>query len=79
VGTIFKIESNFVYIKYNGEKMFDWVKFVLLARMLEDRNDEESIRTAINRLYYGFFGVVRRYLLNLPVLNEDWDSWIFFA
>ena len=45
--------------------MFDWKKFVLLGKMLCDIKTEESIRTAISRLYYGIFGIVRRYLINV--------------
>lgn len=44
--------------------MFDWKKFILLAINLCDIETEESIRTAISRLYYGIFGIVRRYLIN---------------
>ncbi|WP_406535200.1 hypothetical protein [Methanobrevibacter sp.] len=45
--------------------MFDWKKFILLGEMLYDIKTEESIRTAISRLYYGLFGIVRRYLINV--------------
>jgi uncharacterized protein (UPF0332 family) len=45
--------------------MFDWIKFVMLGKVLMNRKNEESIRTAISRLYYGVFGVVRRYLINV--------------
>lgn len=45
--------------------MFDWAKFIILAKILFKRLDEESIRTAISRFYYGVFGVVRRYLINV--------------
>ena len=45
--------------------MFDWLRYIYLAKVLIERNDEESLRSAISRLYYGFFGVVRRYLINV--------------
>lgn len=45
--------------------MFDWKSFVLLGKMLCGIKTEESIRTAISRLYYGIFGIVRRYLINV--------------
>lgn len=45
--------------------MFDWKRFVVLGKMLCDIKTEESIRTAISRLYYGIFGIVRRYLINV--------------
>lgn len=45
--------------------MFDWIKFVMLARILLDSNDEEYIRSGISRYYYGAFGVIRRYLINV--------------
>lgn len=48
-----------------GGIMFDWVKFIVLAKMLFKRLDEESIRTSISRFYYGVFGVVRRYLIRV--------------
>lgn len=45
--------------------MFDWKRFVVLGKMLCDIKTEESIHTAISRLYYGIFGIVRRYLINV--------------
>lgn len=45
--------------------MFDWYDFVLLGNMLCDIETEEAMRTAISRFYYGFFGIVRRYLINV--------------
>lgn len=45
--------------------MFDWIKFVILAYKLIDNGDEESLRSGISRLYYGFFGISRRYLINV--------------
>lgn len=45
--------------------MFDWIKFIVLANMLIRYKNEESIRTAISRLYYGFFGILRHYLINV--------------
>lgn len=45
--------------------MFDWNKFIMLGKMLCDIKTEESLRTAISRLYYGLFGIVRRYLINV--------------
>ena len=45
--------------------MFDWKKFILLAKRLCDIKTEESIRTIVSRLYYGIFGIVRRYLINV--------------
>lgn len=45
--------------------MFDWMKFVILAYILIDNEDEESLRSGISRLYYGFFGISRRYLINV--------------
>ena len=45
--------------------MFDWKRFIVLGKMLCDIETEESIRTAIGRLYYGIFGIVRRYLINV--------------
>ncbi|WP_296894436.1 hypothetical protein [uncultured Methanobrevibacter sp.] len=45
--------------------MFDWIRYIMLAKVLMKNNDEESIRTAISRLYYGFFGIARRYLINV--------------
>lgn len=49
--------------------MFDWIKFVLLANQLLEDDNEESIRSAISRLYYGFFGISRRYLINVKNKN----------
>lgn len=45
--------------------MFDWIKFVILAYVLIDCGNEESVRSGISRLYYGFFGISRRYLINV--------------
>lgn len=45
--------------------MFDWIRFVVLGKILLDMKTEESIRTAISRFYYGIFGVLRRYLINV--------------
>ena len=45
--------------------MFDWINYIYLAKVLIERNDEESLRSAISRLYYGVFGIVRRYLINV--------------
>lgn len=45
--------------------MFDWQKFLVLAGSLLIYDDEEYIRTAISRYYYGLFGVLRRYLINV--------------
>lgn len=45
--------------------MFDWVKFIILTKMLSKSLNEESIRSAISRFYYGVFGVVRRYLIRV--------------
>ncbi len=47
--------------------MFDWIRYIMLAKVLMKNNDEESIRTAISRLYYGFFGIARRYLIMLKI------------
>lgn len=45
--------------------MFDWIDYISLAKVLIEMNDEASLRSAISRLYYGFFGIVRRYLINV--------------
>lgn len=45
--------------------MFNWLNYIFLAKVLIERNDEASLRSAISRLYYGFFGIVRRYLINV--------------
>lgn len=45
--------------------MFNWLNYIYLAKVLIERNDEASLRSAISRLYYGFFGIVRRYLINV--------------
>ena len=45
--------------------MFDWNKFVMLGSLLLMEDGEEYIRSAISRQYYGLFGVVRRYLINV--------------
>lgn len=45
--------------------MFDWNKFVMLGHLLLMEDGEEYIRSAISRQYYGLFGVVRRYLINV--------------
>ena len=45
--------------------MFDWIRFVVLGKILLDMKTEESIRAAISRFYYGIFGVLRRYLINV--------------
>ena len=45
--------------------MFGWIRFVVLGKILLDMKTEESIRTAISRFYYGIFGVLRRYLINV--------------
>ena len=37
----------------------------MLARILLDSNDEEYIHSGISRYYYGAFGVIRRYLINV--------------
>lgn len=50
---------------FHGEMMFNWLNYIFLAKVLIDRNDEASLRSAISRLYYGFFGIVRRYLINV--------------
>lgn len=50
--------------------MFDWKKFVVLAYLLIENGNEESIRSGISRLYYGFFGISRRYLIN--VKNKEY-------
>ena len=43
--------------------MFDWMKFVILALLNSD--DEEYVRSGISRYYYGVFGIIRRYLINV--------------
>jgi len=48
-----------------GDKMFDWVNYIILANELIKYKNEESIQSAISRLYYGFFGVLRHYLTNV--------------
>ncbi|WP_458404121.1 hypothetical protein [Methanobrevibacter sp.] len=45
--------------------MFDWKKFIDLGNKLLNEQDEEYVRTAIGRFYYGLFGVLRRYLINV--------------
>lgn len=45
--------------------MFDWKKFLILASILLAIGGEEYIRLAISREYYGLFGVLRRYLINV--------------
>ena len=45
--------------------MFDWKKFVLLGYLLLAEDGEEYIRSGISRQYYGLFGVLRRYLINV--------------
>ena len=35
---------------------FDWSKYLDLARLLMDRSEEESHRSAISRAYYAAFG-----------------------
>lgn len=52
-------------MKAIGDKMFDWVNYIILANELIKYKNEESIRSAISRLYYGFFGVLRHYLTNV--------------
>lgn len=44
--------------------MFDWLKFIDVARLLENYQTEEFIRSAISRYYFGFFGTLRWYLIN---------------
>lgn len=41
------------------------MKFVVLALALLDNDDEEYVRSGISRYYYGVFGVIRRYLINV--------------
>ena len=45
--------------------MFDWKKFILLGYLLLAEEGEEYIRSGISRQYYGLFGVLRRYLINV--------------
>ena len=45
--------------------MFDWMKFVILALVLLNSDDEEYVRSGISRYYYGVFGIIRRYLINV--------------
>lgn len=45
--------------------MFDWMKFVILASILLKSDEEEYIRAGISRYYYGIFGIIRRYLINV--------------
>ena len=40
-------------------------KIHTFGKILCDVKTEESIRTAISRFYYGIFGIVRRYLINV--------------
>ena len=49
--------------------MFDWEKFVMLASLLLVEEEEEYVRTAVSRYYYGLFGVIRRYLINVKHKN----------
>lgn len=45
--------------------MFNWKKFIDLGNNLLAEENEEFVRTAISRFYYGLFGVLRRYLINV--------------
>ena len=45
--------------------MFDWKRFVMLGYLLLTDDGEEYIRSGISRQYYGLFGVIRRYLINV--------------
>lgn len=45
--------------------MFDWNQFIILSYLLLREDGEEYVRSAISRLYYGLFGVLRRYLINV--------------
>ena len=54
----------------DGEIMFDWKKFVILGYLLLSEEGEEYIRSGISRQYYGLFGVLRRYLINV---NHKYD------
>ncbi|MGC8482696.1 MAG: HEPN domain-containing protein [Thermodesulfobium sp.] len=38
---------------------FDWMKFLDLAKELENNKNEEYIRTSISRKYYGLFCTIR--------------------
>ncbi len=53
-----------ILVRKIGEIMFDWSKFVLLGYLLCE-DGEEYVRSAISRQYYGLFGIVRRYLINV--------------
>lgn len=63
--------------KCNGEKMFDWNKFVTLGYLLSEECGEGYVRSAIGRMYYGLFGVVRRYLINVcnkvNLIKNEWN------
>lgn len=41
------------------------MKFVILALVLLNSDDEEYVRSGISRYYYGVFGIIRRYLINV--------------
>lgn len=41
----------------------------MLASLLLVEEEEEYVRTAVSRYYYGLFGVIRRYLINVKHKN----------
>lgn len=50
--------------------MFDWNSFVILGYLLLMEDGEEYVRSAISRQYYGLFGVLRRYLINVDCVVD---------
>ena len=57
------------------------MKFVILALVLLNSDDEEYVRSGISRYYYGVFGIIRRYLINVKgkyyLKSQSIFDWLF--